>query len=236
MLEIDNLEAERGIGATTHHVALPRLRVKSGEMLAITGESGCGKSTVLEVIGLLLTPRRLEGFRLGNTRLNVADLIKRNDKHALARLRSHNLGFMLQTGGLLPYLSMHENIALPRRLQGMPPMDERTRHAIRVLKLETLLDKRPAALSIGERQRAAFVRAIAHRPELILADEPTAALDPDAAVTLFELFMQIVRELELAAVVVSHDWKLVQSLGLRRLEAKTSPGHCSFIMEDEHVG
>lgn len=231
MLEIKGLEVRRGTAKQSHCVMLADLAIGSGEVLAITGESGCGKSTLLEAIGLLLAPHRLERYELGSPRRDVAALIRQSDQRALARIRARSLGFVLQSGGLLPFLSARENISLPRRIQGMTALDERALHAIDTLKLAPLLDQPPAALSVGERQRVAFVRAIAHQPELVLADEPTAALDPHTAHTLFELFLRIVADLGLAALVVSHDWKLVDAFGLPKLVATSHPGNTTFARE-----
>jgi putative ABC transport system ATP-binding protein len=100
--------------------------------------------------------------------------------------------------------------------------------AIAALRLEPLLGKLPQALSIGERQRVACVRAIAHEPRVLLADEPTAALDPHNAQRLFELLLNLVAELGIAALVVSHDWALVERFGLKRLGAINGEGETRF--------
>lgn len=226
MLEILNLTVVRGQGPGQHSISLPALSLASGDVWAVTGESGCGKSTLLEAIGLLLKPETIGHFELGRT--DVAALIQQGDEPALARLRAEKLGFVLQQGGLLPFLSIRDNIALPRRLLGLPAWSERLAHCCATLRLEAALDKRPAALSIGERQRAAFIRAIAHEPDLLLADEPTAALDPHHAYTLLELFLALVREMGMAALIVSHDWPLVQGFGLPRITACSMPGATTF--------
>ena len=168
---------------------LDELHLRPGEVRAITGESGCGKSTLLEAIGLLLKPERLTHYRLGPQREDVARLLAEDREPALAALRSRALGFVLQNGGLLPFLSVRENILLPRRLLGLAAHSAAVDKAIAALRLEPLLGKLPQALSIGERQRVACVRAIAHEPRVLLADEPTAALDPHNAQRLFELLL-----------------------------------------------
>lgn len=233
ILDIDNLLVHRGEGAQAHQVRLPRLQVGAGEILAITGESGCGKSTLLEALGLLLAPVELTRFQLspstaGQPPLDIARLLAVNDQPALASVRSRHLGFILQSGGLLPFLSVRDNISLPRRLLGMPLHSAHIDHAVDALRLTALLDKRPQALSIGERQRVACVRAIAHEPLLLLADEPTAALDPHSARRLFELLLSLVSSLGLSALVVSHDWALLKDFGLPRLGAISRQGETLF--------
>lgn len=229
MLDIKNLLVRRGEGALAHHVRLPRLQIGAGEILAITGESGSGKSTLLEAIGLLLAPVELERFRLGATQdQDIAQLLATDDQPALAAVRSRHLGFILQSGGLLPFLNVRDNISLPRRLLGMPVKSAHIDHAVEVLRLQGLLDKQPQALSIGERQRVACVRAIAHEPLLLLADEPTAALDPHSARRLFELLMSLVSSMGLSALVVSHDWALLKDFGLPRLGAISRQGETLF--------
>jgi len=230
MLDIKNLLVRRGEGALAHHVRLPHLQIGAGEILAITGESGSGKSTLLEAIGLLLAPVELERFRLGpaNAQQDIAQLLSRDDQPALAAVRSRHLGFILQSGGLLPFLSVRDNISLPRRLLGMSANSAHIDHAVEVLRLQGLLDKQPQALSIGERQRVACVRAIAHEPLLLLADEPTAALDPHSARRLFELLLSLVSSMGLSALVVSHDWALLKDFGLPRLGAISRQGETLF--------
>lgn len=228
MLELEDLRIVRGSGEQAYEVRLPQLRLRAGDVMAVVGGSGCGKSTLLEGVGLLLAPQRIGRYALGD-RQDVADLMHRADDSALASLRASRIGFMLQTGGLLPFLNVRENIMLPRRLLGMG--SEHTEHifnAIDTLGLEHLLNKRPDSLSIGERQRVAFVRAIAHEPGLLLADEPTSALDPVNARSLFQFFIDLARRSGVATLVVSHDWALVEDFNLPCLKPAVSAGLSVF--------
>lgn len=231
VLTLNELRITRGQGAGRHEVHLPHLELASGDMLAIVGPSGCGKSTLLEALGLLLRPSTLNHYALGPDTIDLAAMLQADDEAALARVRSRELGFLLQSGGLLPFLSVRDNITLPRRLLGLAPGSERVTHACATLGLEPLLDKRPGELSIGERQRTAFVRAMAHEPRLLLADEPTAALDPHAGERLFGLILSLVQELDMAALVVSHDRSLVNQFRLPRLVANLTSGGCRFEPE-----
>ncbi|TDF79860.1 ABC transporter ATP-binding protein [Pseudomonas sp. H9] len=228
MLDIKGLLVVRGQGPHAHQVRLDSLQLRQGEICAITGESGCGKSTLLEAIGLLLAPQALGRYHLGPETLDVAQLLAADRQTELAAVRSRQLGFVLQNGGLLPFLTVRENINLPRRMLGLSGHSDAVGKAIDVLRLGPLLDKLPQALSIGERQRVACVRAIAHEPRLLLADEPTAALDPLNARRLFELLLSLVSELGLSALVVSHDWALIDSFGLPRMGAVNGEGETRF--------
>lgn len=221
MLHIEDLCVVRGQGALAHHVYLPQLTLRQGEVMAVTGESGCGKSTLLEAIGLLLRPASIGCFELDDEkRLDVAALLNRDRQAELAHIRSRHLGFVLQNGGLLPFLSVEDNIRLPCQLLGMVPDKSMLNRVIECLKLGPLLRKYPTQLSFGERQRTAFARAIMHRPGLVLADEPTAALDPYNAQQLFSLFIDLVAQEGMMALVVCHDWPLVQRFNLPCLVAR----------------
>lgn len=225
MLHIDDLCVLRGQGAQAHHVYLPQLTLRPGQVVAVTGESGCGKSTLLEAIGLLLRPASVGHFELHDGKqLDIATLLNNNQQAKLADIRARHLGFVLQNGGLLPFLSVHDNIRLPCQLLGMMPDKVMLNRVIDALRLGPLLSKYPAQLSFGERQRTAFARAIMHRPGLVLADEPTAALDPYNAQQLFSLFIDLVTQEGMMALVVCHDWPLVQRFNLPCLVARLDSG------------
>lgn len=225
MLSINDLCIVRGQGPQAHHVYLPQLTLRPGEIVAVTGESGCGKSTLLEAIGLVLRPASVGRFELHDEKqLDVAALIQRNQQAELADIRARHLGFVLQNGGLLPFLSVQDNIRLPCQLLGMAPDSAMMSRVTDALKLGPLLNKHPAQLSFGERQRTAFARAIMHRPGLVLADEPTAALDPWNAQQLFSLFIELVAQEGMMALVVCHDWPLVQRFNLPCLTARVDTG------------
>ncbi|KAF6669300.1 MULTISPECIES: ABC transporter ATP-binding protein [Pantoea] len=234
MLHIDNLCVVRGRGDQSHTVCLPQLSLRPGQVMAVTGESGCGKSTLLEAIGLLLQPASLGRFTLETeTLLDVGILLSQNQQAELADIRARHLGFVLQNGGLLPFLSVQDNITLPCQLLGKEADSAMLTRVIDTLKLGPLLSKLPAQLSFGERQRTAFARAILHRPGLVLADEPTAALDPHNAQHLFRLFIDLVAQEGMMALVVCHDWPLVQRFNLPCLVARTGSGRAD-LSEDQN--
>nr|WP_061291911.1 ATP-binding cassette domain-containing protein [Azotobacter vinelandii]WKN22014.1 ATP-binding cassette domain-containing protein [Azotobacter vinelandii] len=232
LLHIENLAIHRG----TYRILLPRLSLARGEVAAITGASGCGKSTLLEMIGLILRPEDLDRYELderdAGAPLDIAALLRADRQARLADLRAQRLGFVPQSGGLLPFLDVRQNIALPRRMLGLPAGGERVEEAVERLGLRPLLHKKPAQLSIGERQRASFVRAIAHEPDLLLADEPTAALDPFQARRLFELIVETSQRLRIATLLVSHDWGLLRDCAIRRLVGVPEDGDGGTVFRD----
>lgn len=237
MLHIENLCVVRGEGAQAHPVYLPHLSLRPGQVMAVTGESGCGKSTLLEAIGLVLRPASIGRFMLnGETPLDVASLLTHNQQVELAEIRARHLGFVLQNGGLLPFLNVQDNIKLPCQLLGKSPDKAMLNRVIDALKLGPLLNKQPAQLSFGERQRTAFARAILHRPALVLADEPTAALDPHNTQQLFSLFIDLVAQEGMMALVVCHDWPLVQRFNLPCLVARPGSGATDVSGEQAQRG
>lgn len=223
LLDIRDLTCQRGDTAQGFRLEVPVLTLAPGEAVAVTGPSGCGKSTLLDVIGLVLRPVRASTFTFDG--IDVATLWRDGHRDRLAGVRARGIGYVLQTGGLLPFISVRENIRLSPRLLGRKAEAKDEERLVDSLGIGALLDKRPAALSIGERQRVAIARALIHRPALVLADEPTAALDPHHSRLVIQLMLDLVRDLGLSVMVVSHDWDLLASFGLRRIEAIPSADH-----------
>lgn len=186
---------------------VPELRIRPGEVILVSGPSGCGKSTLLDLLALALRPGAASVFRFRANHGAAAEVMQlwdRGDLDALGRLRGMHLGYVLQTGGLLPFLTVHENIELPCRLLGRT-VEPTTSELARRLGIGTQLNKRPAQLSVGERQRVAIARALAHRPSVLLADEPTASVDPLNAAAIIELLLDLVRWTGVTAVIASHE-------------------------------
>ena len=227
VLRLAETRRQRGGEPDGFRLEVPHLAVQRGECVAVTGPSGSGKTTLLDLLGLVLAPDRSDGFVLSpepGAAIDVARLWQARDRNALAAIRARHIGYVLQTGGLLPFLPAIDNIRLSRDLLGLGNGDGLVERLIQALGIRRLLRKKPQMLSIGERQRVAIARALAHRPTLLLADEPTAALDPGQAVGVMKLLLALVREFRITAVIVSHDWDLVSTLGLRRVQAEPMVG------------
>ena len=179
------------------------LTVRRGEMIAIVGASGAGKSTLLHILGALDRPDRgyvvLDGEPLHGM-----------DEDALARARNRKVGFVFQFHHLLREFSALENVAMPLRIAGWTPKRARSRaeELLARVGLGGRMSHRPSELSGGEQQRTAVARALAIDPAVVLADEPSGNLDHHNAEQLHDQFMQLVRDLEIAMIVVTHNRSL----------------------------
>ncbi|MCG8312004.1 MAG: ABC transporter ATP-binding protein [Pseudomonadales bacterium] len=218
MLSIKGLSVSRGQGSDAYGVSLPALYLERGSTMAVTGLSGTGKSTLLEMIGLVLMPDSVDSFQLvpGDDKepLDIADLLRLSNQQALATIRSRYIGFVLQNGALLPFLTVAENLFLPRQLNGLPTKSPLVESLVETLGIGDLLKRKPRDLSVGQRQRVAFVRALAHEPALLLADEPTAALDPIHGEKLFQTILDVVEHYQVSALVVTHNLALIEQFEL----------------------
>ena len=179
------------------------LAVAPGEIVALLGPSGSGKSTLLQAVGLL------EGGFQGSIRLNGEEAAELDDE-GRTRLRRELLGFVYQFHHLLPEFNAVENVVLPQLVRGTEPRAARARaqQLLGTLGLAQRLDHRPSKLSGGEQQRVAVARALANKPPLVLADEPTGNLDEQTAETVFAEFLGLVRGQGTAALVATHNERL----------------------------
>ncbi len=196
------------------------LSLAAGEVVALVAPSGAGKSTLLHVAGLLDAPTRGTVRLLGQAATGLGD-------RARTRLRRDTVGFVYQFHHLLPEFSALENVVLPQRAAGVGRGEAaaRAQELLDSVGLGHRLDHRPAELSGGEQQRVAFARALANRPRLLLADEPTGNLDPATSGRVFDILLARVRETGLAALIATHNPELaarmdrVLHLGAGRLDA-----------------
>jgi lipoprotein-releasing system ATP-binding protein len=186
------------------------LEIARGETVAIIGPSGSGKSTLLNVIGTLDRPTT------GQVNLNGRELARLNDRE-LAEVRNREIGFVFQAHHLLPQCTVLENVLVPTlAAPKSPERDKAPERANRLLKrvgLGERMSHRPGQLSGGERQRVAVVRALINQPQLLLADEPTGALDRASAEQLGKLLLELNREEGITLIVVTHAPDLARSMG-----------------------
>ena len=218
-LTLEGLSKHRAGRDRSFALTVERLTLEPGDRLLLAGPNGCGKSTLLELIGLALMPDAALRFELADGKAAAVDLFglwRRGRRDQLARLRARHMGYLPQTGALLPFLSVRQNIELVQQLSGRPDPDL-LRDVCRRLDLEGLVAEAPAQLSVGQRQRVAIARAIVHQPSFVLADEPTAALDPANAQTVVQLLLNLVREIGCGLLLVSHEPEIAARLGLEQL-------------------
>ena len=204
VLETRRLSRDFVQGSETIHVLRGvDLAVGPGEIVALLGPSGSGKSTLLQAVGLL------EGGFGGAIRIVGAEAAQLSAKERTA-MRRDRLGFVYQFHHLLPDFTALENVAMPQLIHGATPTaaTARATDLLTALGLGHRLAHRPAALSGGEQQRVAVARALANRPALVLADEPTGNLDEATANVVFSELLRLVREEGSAALIATHNERL----------------------------
>ncbi|MBN8535179.1 MAG: ABC transporter ATP-binding protein [Rhizobiales bacterium] len=181
------------------------LQVRAGEVVALLGPSGSGKTTLLNIIGCILEPSAGKVALDGELVFDKGWL--RTD---LRRLRLDKIGFIFQSHNLLPFLTAEENVAVVLDLAGWQPEDNanRVHELLDYLEVGHRAKVKPALLSGGEAQRVAIARALANRPRIILADEPTAALDSVRAQLVMDLLRKLAVEQEACIITVTHDEKI----------------------------
>lgn len=176
------------------------LTVEGGDIIALTGRSGSGKSSLLYCLAGIVLPQRGQVLFEG---LTVSTL----DDDARTRVRREHFGFVFQFGELVPELTLSENVSLPLRLNGVKGKDSRNRtnQLLDRFGIAELGDRRPGEVSGGQLQRAAIARSLVHQPKVVLADEPTGALDEENGRLVMREFLDAARQNNTAVVVVTHE-------------------------------
>jgi putative ABC transport system ATP-binding protein len=203
-IEVKNLKKIYGVGPTAYEALRGvDFQVDPGEFVMLSGPSGSGKTTLLSIVGCVLSGTSGQVHLLGR------DISKASEPE-LAELRLSTIGFVFQAHNLLASLTVLDNVKLLLELRGIPPV-EAGRRAARMLEAVNLGEKlasRPRDLSGGQRQRVAIARALAGDPPLVLADEPTAALDAQNGLAVSELLRSLAKQSNRTVVVVTHDSRI----------------------------
>jgi putative ABC transport system ATP-binding protein len=180
------------------------IRVNAGELVAIMGPSGCGKSTLMHLLGAMTRATSGKVLIEGQDTANMSD-------SARTEIRRKKLGFVFQKFNLLPALTARQNIDVARRIHGAPRTGEADAHLtemLALLQIDGKLDRKPFELSGGEQQRVAIARSLTNRPAILLADEPTGALDSKNSEIVLKMFQELNRRLKQTILLVTHNPEL----------------------------
>lgn len=205
IIKTTNLNKIYGGAVVYHALHDINISISAGEMIAIMGASGSGKSTLMNVLGCLDRPTS------GEYILNDKNIAEYSD-NALASVRSNQIGFVFQSFNLLPRYSSQKNVELPMLYNNVTPKDREKRaiEALTKVNLEDRLKNRPNELSGGQKQRVAIARAIVNRPSIIMADEPTGALDSKTSLDIMSLFQKLNKEEGITIIIVTHEPDIAQ--------------------------
>lgn len=227
LLSVGRAERRLSDGQRASHIVLDEVSLAEGEAYALCGPSGIGKTTALEMLSLAAMPDAFGGIsvRDGVRRVDVSALIAARRLDAITALRGRLFGYVVQTSRLLPFLTVRENIRLSQDISGA--RDAGTIDLLMDrLQIETLARAFPADLSGGQRQRVSIARALAHRPRIVLADEPTSAVDQETAGLILQLLVDYARQSGAAVLIITHVLGFVREFGLRPLRVEsTVSGH-----------
>ena len=209
VLELASIKKSFSKGSTNKIEVLKGidLQLFPGEIVALVAPSGAGKSTLLQIAGLLDKPLSGKIFIDGQEIQNKSD-------NQLTMIRRREIGFVYQFHHLLSEFSSRENIDLPQLANGFPSKDaqRRSKELLDLVNLANRSNHRPAELSGGEQQRIAICRALANKPKIILADEPTGNLDQNTTLSVFESLLKIVKKTNLAALIATHNLDLAKRM------------------------
>ena len=226
-ITLRDLSHKRTSADRQFRVVVPALDLVAGDVGLLTGENGSGKSSIMEMLGLVTQPEAASAFGMPDPKgdddrqIDVMPLYKMRARDALAEIRARRIGFVVQTGALASFLTVAENIALPLSFADKVD-EERVAYLLEALDLEDLSNAYPSDLSIGQRQRTAIARAVVTRPQVILADEPTASLDPDYKLRAMDLLISQAKDIDAIVLIASHESPQIASDRLRQFHLGVS--------------
>lgn len=186
---------------TIEAVKSTNFKLEKGELVAIIGPSGSGKSTLLTMAGALQLPSE------GTVSLNGQNINQFNEKQ-LSKLRLKEIGFILQTSNLIPFLTVQQQFELLKKVKKDVMNEEEHTRLLKQLGLDKILSQLPSEISGGQKQRVAIAKALYTNPSVILADEPTASLDTENAIEVMEILRRETKELNKLCIIVTHDQRL----------------------------
>ncbi len=223
VLELIAAEKSRSDAERRFDLQVPEFSLQRGERIALVGRSGSGKSTLIEILAAALRPDRVGRFLVHHPEeqepRDLSLAWEEDDDAFLSSSRARCFGHVQQIGGLLRFLTARENIALSQKLSDRGHAED-IEILAEALGVARYLRVYPDRLSVGERQRIAIARALVHRPALVLADEPTGALDIGTAERVMQQFVETAEHWGTSLVLATHDRKLAEGFGFRLVEAE----------------
>lgn len=207
IISVENLSKTYGAGeSAVHAIKEASFEIYAGETVALLGPSGSGKTTLITMIGCITEP--------SSGKLTLDSELMYDQKWQISdtrRIRREKIGFIFQAHNLIPFLNVLENVTIVPQMNGVKKAqaDQRAKELLDYLGVEDKLTKMPSQLSGGQSQRVAIARSLANKPKIILADEPTAALDGERALSVMQLLRKLAQEQEVAIVIVTHDERML---------------------------
>ena len=207
VIVLENIQKTYGSGdSAVSAIKEANVEIYSGETVALLGPSGSGKTTLITMIGCITEP--------SFGRLSLNNEVVYDGKWLVGdtrKVRREQIGFIFQSHNLIPFLNVIENVTLVSQMNGVPTREaiEKAKELLEYLGVGDKADKMPSQLSGGQSQRVAIARSLANNPTIILADEPTAALDGERALSVMELLKKLAHEQNVAVVVVTHDERML---------------------------
>ena len=191
---------------------VPDISFLKGRFYGLVGKSGSGKSTLLDILAMVAMPTTVETFEVSGERetVDLLEAIKRKDDLLISRVRLEFFGYVLQSGGLFEFLTVRQNLELPKRMAGMSVSLGDTEALASIFEMSDHIDKYPSELSGGQRQRVSILRALSLSPPIVLADEPTASVDEMMADVIVEELKMLAKSRGSAVLMVSHDLDLIK--------------------------
>lgn len=207
IISVENLSKTYGEGeSAVHAIKEASFEIYAGETVALLGPSGSGKTTLITMIGCITEP--------SSGKLTLDSELMYDQKWQISdtrRIRREKIGFIFQAHNLIPFLNVLENVTIVPLMNGVKKAqaDQRAKELLDYLGVEDKLTKMPSQLSGGQSQRVAIARSLANNPKIILADEPTAALDGERALSVMQLLRKLAQEQEVAIIIVTHDERML---------------------------
>jgi putative ABC transport system ATP-binding protein len=218
VIQVTNAQIKRGSGEDGFTLEVNDFSLGQGEFISLLGPSGCGKSTMLDMLGLILKPVFAEVFDLEIEGHGIIRNAHRLGPSELMRIRRRHFGYVLQSGGLISSMTVKDNIMVAVQFSDRRFDSGRFRSLVDLLDIGSLLHRKPRDLSGGQRQRVAIARALVHKPAVVLADEPTAAIDHRLATDVCCALRDASKEVGSSIVMVTHNQDIGRSFSDRVIE------------------